>query len=488
MKKYTAVLMTVLTVFVAIAAGTVSAADNVSNGSTICNVVPTNYECESWSDEQYPVIDLFGDKYVPLFTTDGNIWDSHVNKLASLILDSNETYTLKPGETLDLGNGYALEVREIDIDSEKIWFGFTKDGQKIADQTVSVSNDNNKTWTLTLDGVQGENSIVVMKVYVNNLFVGAVDNIVRIDGIWLIEYANAITLNAGDKVGEFTLKEIINGTGISNPGSLVFENTTGDTAGNIENYTVSSAGNTTESSVTCNVVAAGYACDHWSDEQYPVLDLFGSRYVPLFTPDGDIWDSHINKLASLVLDSNETHTLKPGETLDLGNGYALEVREIDVDSEKVWLEFTKDGQCVADQNIPVDADGNSTWTVALDNVQGENDIVVMKVNIKQVFVGTETSVIWVDGVWLIDYANSRTLNLGDKLGEFTLEEIINGVDISNPGSLIFKNTTFDDDLQSYNLSGSVSNEKGRIKVAGESEGSFNPLCWNFWRFISIKSR
>ena len=222
--EYTAVLLTVLTVFVAITSGTVSAADNVSSRANICNVTATGYECDSWSDEQYPVIDLFGAEYVPLFTTDGNIWDSHVNKLASLILDSNETQVLEAGEILDLGQGYTLEVMEIDIDSEKAWLEFTKDGQYVADQKISVDTEDNKTWTLALDNVQGENNIVVMKVHVKQLFVGVEKRIFWIDGIWLIDYANARTLNIGDKIGKFTLEQILSGVDISNAGSLVFGN------------------------------------------------------------------------------------------------------------------------------------------------------------------------------------------------------------------------------------------------------------------------
>ena len=49
--------------------------DNVSNITDVCSVVSTSYK---WvSNEQYPVIDLFGDKYVPLFNTNESIWDAH---------------------------------------------------------------------------------------------------------------------------------------------------------------------------------------------------------------------------------------------------------------------------------------------------------------------------------------------------------------------------------------------------------------------------
>ena len=261
----------------------------------------------------------------------------------------------------------------------------------------------------------------------------------------------------------------------------------------------SAADNVSNGTSICNVVGTHYECSSWSNEQYPVIDLFGDTYVPLLASNGSICQSHVNKLANLVLDSNETHTLKPGEKIDLGHGYALEVMEIDIDSENVWLEFTKDGQCVADQNILVGTDSNNTWTVTLDNIQGENDIVVMKVHVKQLFVGTETSVIWIDGIWLIDYANARTLNVGDKLGEFTLEQIISGTDSSNQGSLAFKNTSVADDASvnddssdadssDADSSSSSSPERRLAKLTNEKTESPTSWYWNFWECIIMRIR
>ena len=252
--------------------------------------------------------------------------------------------------------------------------------------------------------------------------------------------------------------------------------------------TTSAADNVSNGTIICNAVGTSYECANWSSEQYPVIDLFGDEYVSLFAKDDDIWNSHVNKLANLILDSNGTHTLNPGENIDLSHGYALEVKEIDIETEKVWLEFTRNGQHVADKNVSIDTDGNRTWIVALDNVQGENDTVVMKVHVKQLFVGTETSVIWIDGIWLIDYANAMTLNIGDEFGGFTLEEIISGVDASNPGSLIFENTSVADDLITSEFSASPTPEKEMIKFTDKSTGSFTPWYRNFWGWITMKSK
>ncbi|WP_292390247.1 S-layer protein domain-containing protein [Methanosarcina sp. UBA5] len=472
MKKNTVFLLAAFATLISVVAYNANAADDASSITNVCDIDGTDYKSENWSNEQYPLIDLFGEKEIPLFTTDGNIGNIHVNKLAKLILDSNETYTLKDGEKLDLGNGYALEAKQINIDNGKIWFEFSKDGKYIADQIVSSSNEGNRTWTVTLDNVQGENNIVVMKVHIKNLFVGAETRVVWIDGIWLTDYTNTTTLKVGDKIGEFTLEKIISGVNTSNMGGLVFENTTGssvacnvvgtnykcDSWSNVTADTVNSADTTSTadtantadnvSNITnvCNVVSTSYK---WGpNEQYPVIDLFGEKEVPLFTTNGNISNAHVNKLAKLIVDSNELHTLKDGEKLDLGQGYALEAKQINIRDKKAWLEFTRDGQHIADQIVSIN-DDNGTWTVALDNVQGEKNVIVMRVHINSIGLLTEDNGVNVveyndveiDGIWLTDYANARTLKIGDKIGEFTLENIVNGTNLSNLGSLVFENAT-----------------------------------------------
>jgi S-layer protein (TIGR01567 family) len=248
--------------------------------------------------------------------------------------------------------------------------------------------------------------------------------------------------------------------------------------------TLSAADTVSSRTNVCNVVGTNYECGSWSNEQYPVIDLFGDEYVPLLANNDDIREAHVDKLAGLVLDSNETYTLEKGEKLDLGHGYALEARQItdSIDGGKVWLEFTRDRQYVADQNISVDSENNKTWTVVLDNVQGENDIVVMKVHVRQLFVGTEKSIVWINGIWLIDYSNARTLNIGDKFGEFTLEEIISGVDESNLGSLVFENVSVSD----FSSSATPGNKPD--KSADKSTGSFTSWCRDLWACITMKSK
>ena len=65
------------------------------------NAVSTNYQYQAWG--QYKLINLSGEKYVPL--------NNNVGKLAKLVLDSKSVYTLKTGENLDLGGDYVSQQR-----------------------------------------------------------------------------------------------------------------------------------------------------------------------------------------------------------------------------------------------------------------------------------------------------------------------------------------------------------------------------------------
>ncbi|WP_332881690.1 S-layer protein domain-containing protein [Methanosarcina horonobensis] len=142
----------------------------------------------------YNVICLFGEQYVPLKPTDAS-------KLFKLILDSNNRYTLKTGDVLYLGAGYTLEVKQIDVDGEKIWLEFDKDGQYVDDRVVSVMGDYN-ILEIKLDNIQGENDVTVLKVHFKRLFQDTVNNIAEIDGLWLIDYANILNIEPGNEFGE----------------------------------------------------------------------------------------------------------------------------------------------------------------------------------------------------------------------------------------------------------------------------------------------
>jgi S-layer protein (TIGR01567 family) len=434
----------------------------------------TNYKYKDGGWGNYNVLGFFADKYIPLKS-------GQADKLAKLILDSKDKYTLKTGEKLDLGKGYSLTAKQVDVDGKKVWLEFDKDGQYVDDQIVATDSGDH-TWTCQLDKIQGEDDVDVLKVHVDQVFQGAVDSIAQIEGLWLIDYANAIKINSDDEFGKlndvaingatitinnddtFTLtrnsdQEIGQGmyfkvadsdalrfyaykqykdggtydvrgtvaTGAANWTADSFAGFFYDLDKNVksEKLIVSSVSGRVipedglQYSTTIQNVGYKYKDTNWTT--YPVIGFFAQKYVPLKSGEAD-------KLAKLILDSKDKYTLKTGEKLDLGSGYSLTAKQVDVDGKKVWLEFDKDGQYVDDQIVATDS-GDHTWTCQLDKVQGEDDVDVLKVHVDQVFQGAVDSIAQIEGLWLIDYANAIKINSDDEFGKLN-DVAINGATIT----------------------------------------------------------
>jgi S-layer protein (TIGR01567 family) len=431
----------------------------------------------------YSVIGFFADKYIPLKSNDAS-------KLAKLVLDTDTKYSLKTGEKLDLGQGYSLEAKQVDVNGNKVWLELDKDGQYVDDQIVSTDTGD-KTWTCQLDKIQGEDNVPVMKVHVSQVFQGAVDSIAQIDALWLIDYANSIKLSTSDEFGKLN-NVALNGPTITinnkdtfsltrdsdqeigqglyfkvadsdalrfyafkqqtAPGTYEFRGTvvsgaqpytwTSDNfAGffydlnknvNTETMSVSGVSGTTIPvnglKYSTTIKSVGYKASDVFNGTYPVIGFFAQKYVPLKSNDA-------SKLAKLVLDTDTKYSLKTGEKLDLGQGYSLEAKQVDVNGNKVWLELDKDGQYVDDQIVSTDT-GDHIWTSQIDKVQGEDNVNVLKVHVSQVFQGAVDSIAQIDGLWLIDYANSIKISTSDEFGK------LNNVALNGPTITIDNKDTF----------------------------------------------
>nr|WP_304413487.1 S-layer protein domain-containing protein [Methanosarcina sp. WH1] len=428
-----------------------------------------DYEYENAADgwDNYSLLGFFAEKYIP-------INPDKADKLAKLVLDSDDKYTIRTGELLDLGEGYSIEAKQVDVDGEKVWLEFTKDGEFVDDEIISVGTGSN-TWEVELDDIQDEDDVVVLKVHINQVFQGAVDSIAQIEGLWLIDYANAMTIESDDEFGElddvsidgdtltisnedtFTLtrdsdEEVAEGIffttadtpssvlrfyamkEITEPGTYEIRGEVAPNADDFEWDAANFAGfyydvdddvsteTLSVSDISGNVIPEGglvyqtsvenvdyeYANAEAGWDQYPVIGFFAEEYIPL-NPD------KADKLAKLILDSDDKYTIRTGELLDLGEGYSIEAKQVDVDGEKVWLEFTKDGEFVDDEIISVGT-GDNTWDVELDDIQDEDDVIVLRVHVNQVFQGAVDSIAQIEGLWLIDYANAMTIESDDEFG------------------------------------------------------------------------
>ena len=82
-----------------------------------------------------------------------------------------------------------------------------------------------------LDDIQDEDDVAVLKVHVNQVFQGAVDSIAQIEGLWLIDYANAMKIESDDEFGKLN-NVAINGPTLTISNEDTFTLTRDSDAGN----------------------------------------------------------------------------------------------------------------------------------------------------------------------------------------------------------------------------------------------------------------
>ncbi len=443
-------------------------------------IQPTNFAYADWGN--YSVLGFFAEKFVPLKSTDAS-------RLSKLVVDTKDKFTVKIGESKDLGMNYSLQAKQVNIEGSKVWLELDKDGQHVADQIVPL-NVGDKTWTCKLS-VLGQDDVPVMRVHINQVFQGTTDTIVQMEGLWLIDYANAKKISTTDEFGKlndvsingptifisnkdpfvmtrdskqeigeglyfriadtpsnvlrfYAFKQItdpgtyeIRGQVVSGPQDFSWNasNFAGffyyDLNENIATESLSVSGISgrviPEKGLTYSTTVKNVAYQYNNWGTYPVLGFFGEKYIALNPNDS-------SKLAKLVVDTRDRFTVKIGESKDLGMNYSLQVKQVNVEGSKVWIELDKDGQHVADQIVPLD-NGDRTWTCKL-SVLGQDDVPVLKVHINQVFQGTTETIVQMEGLWFIDYANAKKISTSDEFGK------LNVVSVNGPTLNIQNKDTF----------------------------------------------
>lgn len=165
-----------------------------------------------------------------------------------------------------------------------------------------------------------------------------------------------------------------------------------------------------------------YQNNDWNGLGYSAIGFFASPYVALSTetlsvssPDKGV---NADKVAPLVLDDRETHQIKKGEKLSLGNDYYLIVNEIDLNGKTAWVSLYKDDREIDSGFLSSD---NPTWVVE-KNVLGE-DVEVFRAGLSSVFQGSETAVVIIRGLWLVDFEDAFSVSSSKKYGKFEPDTI-----------------------------------------------------------------
>ena len=120
-------------------------------------------------------------------------------------------------------------------------------------------------------------------------------------------------------------------------------------------------------------------------------------------------DGRADTLHRLLVEfkGDDKKTLPTGEQWNLGAGFTLTAQQIDLGGSKVWLSFARDGVEIAKDVIDTShasgsSNQNRTFVAYLEDADGEEEIAVFHCYVDAVFRGTDTNIVQVTHVFLID--------------------------------------------------------------------------------------
>jgi S-layer protein (TIGR01567 family) len=125
-------------------------------------------------------------------------------------------------------------------------------------------------------------------------------------------------------------------------------------------------------------------------------------------------------------EGDDRKTLAVGEECDLNGGFALVVNQIYLDGDRVWFSLTKD-------DVEIDSEVVSegeVYTYTAD-IGGELDVPIFTCYLDAIFRGTDTDVVQVKHVFLIDDVVLE-IEAGDRYGAMEVAIVdVNGLVLSN---------------------------------------------------------
>ena len=119
-------------------------------------------------------------------------------------------------------------------------------------------------------------------------------------------------------------------------------------------------------------------------------------------------------LAKILIDSDDKASAYSGDSFELEDGYALNIVEVDVNGNSVWVQLEKDGDVVDDNFI------SSGQDYVYETEVGEaEDVPIIIIHFGTVFAGTETSAVFIQGIFQVSDTYVE-LASGDSFGEMEL--------------------------------------------------------------------
>ncbi|MFY1110874.1 MAG: S-layer protein domain-containing protein, partial [Methanosarcinaceae archaeon] len=156
-------------------------------------------------------------------------------------------------------------------------------------------------------------------------------------------------------------------------------------------------------------------------ESYQVIGFMAEKYFAGYknsTPvDDDISLIKEGILAKVLTDTDDKESAYSGSSFILEDGYALNIVEVDVNGDTVWIQLEKDGDVVDDDFLA----SNDDYVYEAD-LGDADDVPIIIAHIGTVFAGQETSAVFIEGIFQIS-DNYIEIERGDSFGEMEITSV-----------------------------------------------------------------
>lgn len=177
---------------------------------------------------------------------------------------------------------------------------------------------------------------------------------------------------------------------------------------------------------------------------YDVIGFMAERYFAGYTANSSFADKEISvisdgQLSKVLIDSDDRKSLYTGSSLVLDEGYSLNMVEVDINGNSVWVQLEKDGKIVDEAFLS----SNSDYVYKADLGDTEN-VPIIAVHFSQIFSGRETNAVFVNGIFQISDQYVKVQN-GDDFGEMEVSSTSSsGIKMRNSDSIsLSKGDTID---------------------------------------------
>lgn len=177
---------------------------------------------------------------------------------------------------------------------------------------------------------------------------------------------------------------------------------------------------------------------------YQVIGFMAERYFAGYTENSSFANDDISvisdgQLSKILIDSDDRKSLYTGSSLILEEGYSLNIVEIDVNGNTVWVQLEKDGDVIDEGFLSSNKD--YVYKTDLGKV---DDVPLIAVHLDQIFRGTETNAVFVDGIFQVSDQYVQIEN-GESFGEMEVSSTSSsGIKMENEDSItLSKGDTID---------------------------------------------